>query len=459
MRRRLLRTTIGIVLVTVLALGLPLAIVSANLVADGIRSAITVRAESIAATLVEQSAGGGTVDLNQVAAEVPAGWRLELVSPDGTSTAIGAPAGPDQISVAVPSANGTTLVLTSPDAELKAARWKAYGLVAAAVVVALAIGIGMASFTARRLVSPLSELTDRAARLGAGDFRTSSRRFGIPELDRVADVLDASALEVAALLRDERETAADVSHQLRTRLTGVQLRLEELGDHPDPAVRQDVEDVLDQTDRLVAVVDGLLAAARARRAASVGLTALDAELAEVAASWRDAFAIAGRQLRILGGDGVQVRATPARLRETLGVLLDNALGHGAGTVTVTVVDQPRPGMVLVEVADEGAGIVAGLVPHIFDRGVSGSASSGLGLALARAFVEADGGRLELRRARPAVFGVFLTGADQAAHAATTVSAGRDPGTTVAPSRSAAQAVPAGVGASGPRSGLVAPGRS
>ena len=420
MRRRLLRTTIGIVLVTVLALGLPLAIVSANLVADGVRSAITVRAESIAATLLEESPDG-TPDLNRVTSAVPAGWRLELVSADGTSSSVGVPAGPDQISVAVPSANGATLVLSSPDAELKRARWQAYGLVAAAVAVALLVGVGIALITARRLVNPLSELTDRAARLGAGDFRTSSRRFGIPELDRVADVLDASALEVAALLRDERETAADVSHQLRTRLTGVQLRLEELGSHPDPAVRHEVEDVLDQTDRLVAVVDGLLAAARARRAASVGLIELDAELVEVAASWRHAFAAAGRPMRVEGRTGVRVRATPARLREALGVLLDNSLGHGAGPVTVTVVDQPRPGMVLVEVADEGPGIVAALVPHIFDRGVSGASSSGLGLGLARAFVEADGGRLELRRARPAVFGVFLTGAAQRRP----VSAGRD----------------------------------
>src|SRR4051794_38795961 len=105
MRRRLLRTTIGIVLVTVLALGLPLAIVSANLVTDGVRSAITVRAEAIAATLLEESPNA-TPDLSRVISAVPAGWRLELLSADGTRTSVGVPAGPDQISVAVPSANG-----------------------------------------------------------------------------------------------------------------------------------------------------------------------------------------------------------------------------------------------------------------------------------------------------------------------------------------------------------------
>lgn len=409
MRRRLIRSILGIVLVTVLALGIPLAVVSGTLVADGVRSTIAVRAEAIAAALAEQRAETGDVTLRRVSGAVPAGWRLQLRRSDGSTEAIGADPVAGMIAVDVPSVDAAVLTLSSPGDELRAARWRTYGLVAAAVVVSLLVGMGVALLTARRLVTPMSALTRRAARLGDGDFRVSPERFGVMELDRVADVLDAAALQVAALLQDERELAADVSHQLRTRLTAVQLRLDELSGHPDPQVRADIEHAMDQTDRLVAVVDGLLAAARQRRAASIGLLRLDVELDELRAAWRDAFAAAGRELRIVGSRGLQVRATPVRLREALGVLLDNALSHGAGAVTVTVVDQPRPGMVLVEVTDDGPGISEALAAHIFDRGVSGAASSGLGLALARAFVEADGGRLELRRVRPAVFGVFLTG--------------------------------------------------
>jgi signal transduction histidine kinase len=385
MRNRLLRNTIGLVLVTVLVLGIPLAIVSGYLVADGVRSSIAVRAESIAAALSEQLVDTGQITINRVAAAVPAGWRLEFLGPTGEVDAIGAPAADHMIAVAVPTFDGGVLTLRSPDGEMNSARWRAYGLVAAAVLVSLLVGAGIALFTARRLVSPLSVLTERAARLGAGDFRTSARRFGIAELDRVAEVLDASALQVAALLQGERELASDVSHQLRTRLTGIQLRLDELAEHPDPAVQAEVAQALQQTDRLVAVVNDLLANARSRRAASAASLVLD----------------------IIGRPGVRVRATPVRLREAVGVLLDNALAHGAGRVALRVEERRGQGLVLIEVTDEGPGISDALVPHVFDRGVSGAASSGLGLGLARAFVEADGGRLELRRPRPATFGVFL----------------------------------------------------
>ncbi|MDQ1202086.1 signal transduction histidine kinase [Rhodococcus sp. SORGH_AS303] len=72
-------------------------------------------------------------------------------------------------------------------------------------------------------------------------------------------------------------------------------------------------------------------------------------------------------------------------------------------------DGPRP-PVVVEVSDEGTGVSDELAPHIFDRGFSGAGSTGVGLALARALVEADGGRLELQRRRPALFAVFLPAA-------------------------------------------------
>ena len=62
---------------------------------------------------------------------------------------------------------------------------------------------------------------------------------------------------------------------------------------------------------------------------------------------------------------------------------------------------------VLEVSDEGPGVPEGLVAHVFDRGVSTASSTGIGLGLARAFIEADGGRLELRRALPPIFAIFL----------------------------------------------------
>ena len=409
MRKRLLRTTIGLVLVTVLVLGIPLFLVSGYLVSDGVRSSIAVRGEAIAATLSEQLVDTGVIDLTAVAGAVPAGWRLEFREPDGTVDAIGAAGDDGLVSVSLPSPGGT-LVLSSPPDDLRTARLQAYGLVAGAVLLSLVVGVGIARITASRLVSPLSVLTERASRLGAGDFRTSAQRFGIAELDRVAEALDATAGQVAGMLQGERELASDVSHQLRTRLTGIQLRLDELASHPDPEVRSEIEHALQQTDRLVGVVNDLLAASRSRRAASASALDLDHELADAVTGWRDAFGVVGRALEVTGDRGLSVRATPVRLREALGVLLDNSLLHGAGSVVVRVEERPAQALVLVEVSDTGPGIADALVPHVFDRGVSGSSSSGLGLGLARAFVEADGGRLELRRPRPVTFGIFLAAA-------------------------------------------------
>ena len=139
------------------------------------------------------------------------------------------------------------------------------------VVLSVAAGTVVATVTARRLAEPLSGVADRAARLGAGDFRSAPRRHGIPELDRVSDVLDTSAAALSELVQRERELVGDVSHQLRSRLTALQLRLDELAAHPDPDARREAVAALEQAERLSAVLDDLLEAARAARAAGAEL--------------------------------------------------------------------------------------------------------------------------------------------------------------------------------------------
>ena len=222
-------------------------------------------------------------------------------------------------------------------------------------------------------------------------------------------MLDSSAQDIAALIARERDLAGDISHQLRTRLTGLRLRLEELADHPDPLVVEEVQEALEQTDRLVTVVDDLLANARSERAAGASEVVLGDELAEIEAEWGPRLAEAGRSLTVRCPRDTIVHATPGRLREAIGVLVENSLRHGAGPVGLTVRTATRGSgaMVVLEVSDEGPGVPEGLVAHVFDRGVSTASSTGIGLGLARAFIEADGGRLELRRAVPPIFAIFL----------------------------------------------------
>lgn len=408
MQRRVLLSILMVLAATVLALGVPLGIVSWRVVDDLAHRELSSRLESIAASISAQQEAQSDLDLRQLEVAIPAGGRLDIRIPGRIEQSAGAPPSDEVYSDQLVIAGGGLLRLSAPIEQLRSEQFTALLLVGLAILLSLVVGTGVALILTRRLANPLTDVARRAARLGLGDFRTFRRRYDIAELDRVADVLDASARDIAALIARERDLASNISHQLRTRLTGLRLRLEELADHPDPAVKEEVREALEQTDRLVTVVDGLLADARSQRAAGAGELVLIDELEELRADWEPQLRQASRELLVRCPPSVVVHATGSRLREALGVLVENALQHGAGTVRVTV----RPAdlgarMVVVEVTDEGAGVPEGLVGHIFERGVSIASSTGIGLSLARAFVEADGGRLELRRASPPVFAVFL----------------------------------------------------
>ena len=105
-----------------------------------------------------------------------------------------------------------------------------------------------------------------------------------------------------------------------------------------------------------------------------------------------------------------VLATPSALSQVLATLIENSLQHGGGTATITA--RRTGGSAVVEVTDEGRGVPASIGARVFEREVSSSGSTGVGLALARDLAEADGGRLELLRARPPVFALFLNAAEQ-----------------------------------------------
>jgi signal transduction histidine kinase len=288
-------------------------------------------------------------------------------------------------------------------------------LVALVVVGTIGIGTLVAIVTARRLARPLRHVADRASRLGAGDFRLDRARYDVSELDMVAEALDTSATALAQLVQRERDLVGDVSHQLRSRLTALQLRLEtlvvEIGDD-ETAI--EAREALEQAERLADVLDDMLAAAREARAAGAQPVDLGKELATIANEWRAPLRAEGRSLKVRVQQGLLARVSPGRLREAVGVLLDNALRHGGGTVSLSArggeVSAPggNPGdTVVIEVSDSGGGVPDELAAHIFERGVSGSGSTGLGLALARALIDSDGGRLELSTARPPTFTMFL----------------------------------------------------
>ena len=280
-------------------------------------------------------------------------------------------------------------------------------IIVALSLIAVLAGVLVASPQARRFAEPMTQLADRAERLGAGESRFQPLVTGIREVDRVSEVLARSAHQMTRSLASERDFASDASHQLRTPLTALLMRLEEIAVTDDPAVVQEEASIaIAQVERLTTVVDELLLRTRRGHDATPPSVSLDSVIASLQREWQPAFEQARRSVRVHGERGLSVRATPVALSQVLSTLLENSLAHGRGTVDV---EARRSGpSVVVEVSDQGDGVPSTIAPHIFERSVSAAQSTGLGLALARDLAEANGGRLELIQTQPAIFALFLS---------------------------------------------------
>ncbi|MGC0364936.1 signal transduction histidine kinase [Rhodococcus sp. 27YEA15] len=422
MRRRLLQSILAVVIMTALLLGVPLIYTAWLWVEDVTRSDLRVRLDRMAAEVISQEGTNGLVEgtLNTDSLRVltPEGGRLVVVYPtreDGAARIdVGVTSVPGALIESLAMGTSGSLRLEVPSDSLRTRQKQAVLAVGLLVLVAISAGTVVAVVTARRLADPLLEVADRAARLAEGDFRPVPRRHDIPELDRVSDVLDAATVEISGRLQRERALVADVSHQLRSRLTAVRLRLDELSVHEDPDVVTEAEEAMAQVDRLTVGIDDLVRSSRNSGSAATRVSVIG-EIEQVTRDWQAIFDGEDRPLSLRGDRTVMASTTGSRLREAISVLVDNSFAHGEGacTVSVRLIDgigrgpSRREPMVCIEVTDEGKGVDNDLAPHIFDRGFSGAGSTGVGLALARALIEADGGRLELQRRIPALFAVFL----------------------------------------------------
>ncbi|MBM6402929.1 HAMP domain-containing histidine kinase [Phycicoccus sp. CSK15P-2] len=295
-----------------------------------------------------------------------------------------------------------------PGALVGSARWVVPLTFLGAVVVGVAVSLWLADRSAARLLGLVGALRDHAERLAAGDTRPVPLSSGIDELDRLDAALVRGAQQGAKRLASERDFAADASHQLRTPLTALLMRLEEISMTEDlEVVAEESAIAIGQVERLSKVVDDLMSRTRSGVDSNPSVS-LDSVLASLQREWQPAFESARRSVHVSGERGVVVRATPVALGQILTTLLENSLAHGRGTVEVNA---RRAGpSVVIEVSDAGDGVPATLAPHIFERSVS-SSGSGLGLSLARDLAEAAGGRLELARSAPPVFALFLSASE------------------------------------------------
>jgi signal transduction histidine kinase len=419
MRRRLLISTLVVAVTAVLLLGLPLAIVLGRLMNDEVARQLQRDAGTVAATINYRlkETQGWTPDygaFKEVAEPLTAdndasGDYIVITYKGKTTGRYGKPPPHNRVTSAEQAANDNITVTVSTNSSKVTGRVVgALALVAGLVLLALGVAVGLAVLQARRFTRPLEELAQSAERLGSGDARPMGHRYGVRELDQVAEGLDGSARRLADLISAEREFASDASHQLRTPLTALSMRLEEMiaaADDPQ-AVRVEGEAALTQTERLADVVSQLLGRTRHVSGTVPRFAAVDDILAQQVDEWEPAFRRANRKLEVTGEKGMHGFATPGTLAQVIATLLDNALVHGAGTVTIKTLQTPRSAV--IEVRDEGRGVPPDLISRIFERNVtSHPQGTGLGLALARDMAISEGARVVLVRPKPAVFAVFL----------------------------------------------------
>jgi signal transduction histidine kinase len=286
--------------------------------------------------------------------------------------------------------------------------WVTVGVIAGIGVVAVAVAVGVGYLQGRRLTALMAVLAHRAETLGSGQARPPMKPSGVAEVDRVFELLNRSGDRIDRLIAAERQFASDASHQLRTPLTALSMRLEEIVQADDPrTVREEARSALAQVERLATVVEHLLDSVRDNNLRA-GPVPLDNVVLQQVVEWEPAFGAVNRRIVATGTRGLVALATPNGLSQVLATLLENSLVHGAGKVTVST--RSTGISLVVEVTDEGPGVPAELGARIFERAVSGRRSTGLGLAVARELAESDGGRLELVQQKPPVFALFLSAA-------------------------------------------------
>jgi signal transduction histidine kinase len=277
---------------------------------------------------------------------------------------------------------------------------------------ALAAAVLVAIYLARWVSRPLARLDTAAGKIADGDLTVrASPGSGPPELRRMAATFNMMAGRLEALVHGHRAMLADASHQLRTPLTALRLRLDLLASDAPPATAAELAGAQEEIARLSRLVDGLLATARAE-AMTEQLETIDVSeaVAERVAAWQPV--ADGHDVKLIaevGGPGKDNLVGPpmvalgaGHLEQILDNLIDNAIDAIAGSgadgpggsirISATATDSGT----LLTVADDGPGMTAQERSRAFLRYTTGSQNgTGLGLAIVHRLVTANGGSIRL----------------------------------------------------------------
>jgi signal transduction histidine kinase len=272
------------------------------------------------------------------------------------------------------------------------------GLSGAAMAAAVLIAIYFARWVSR----PLARLDTAARKIADGELSVRAKTgYGPPELRRMAATFNMMAGRLEALVHGHRAMLADASHQLRTPLTALRLRLDLLAADSAPAAAAELAGAQEEIARLSRLVDGLLATARAE-AVTEQLEQIDVAeaVSERVEAWKPV--ADGNGVKLIAeapspAQGALIALGAGHLEQILDNLIDNAIeaiGDQGGTVRVSVAKSEAS--ITLTVADDGPGMTAHERSRAFLRYTTGSQNgTGLGLAIVHRLVTANGGAIKL----------------------------------------------------------------
>jgi signal transduction histidine kinase len=296
--------------------------------------------------------------------------------------------GEDLLYTAVPVTNGGRVVAAvrvtqSLEAVHSKVRRGVLALVAIGAL-ALVVGLALAWFLASSLSRPLRNLAATARRLEDGDLTARAETAGAKEQREVSGAFNDMAERLEIVLAAQREFVANASHQLRTPLTGLRLRLEAARAKAGRDAGHELEAAEHEVERMARLLTSLLTLARDGDTPGTSHPVSLVRAAEGAQErWAAPAEADGRELELVGGEDATIEASEEDLAILLDNLIENALRYSPARVAV---DWGRDGAgAWLAVLDEGPGLAAGEETRLFERfarGSAGSGSSGTGLGLA-----------------------------------------------------------------------------
>ena len=282
-----------------------------------------------------------------------------------------------------------------------------------AALAAGVVAMGLAWGLSRRILKPVEALTRAARRLGTGDLGSRVPAGGSDEIGELSRAFNAMAEDLARQESLRRTMVSDVAHELRTPLTNLRCQIEALEDGLLPASPETVHSLREEVLLLSRLVEDL----QTISVADAGRLALDrgeARLQDLVEGAMESFRAAAAERRLTLRDEVgelpAVHVDPTRIGQVLRNLLTNAMTHTPPGGTITVSAATTGEYVTVTVRDDGPGIAAEHLPHVFERFYRADPSraratggAGLGLAIVQGIVRAHGGTVSAASDGGAVF--------------------------------------------------------